>query len=82
MLMMAVSLPGGKPSGMVWTRPSTPRSHSESKYGFWQTSSGVLPPSSSRGSSAMPSPIISIYFMWFPPYVFSEDRNRPALQTL
>ena len=67
MLIMAVSLPGGKPSGMVCTRPSVPRSLSESKYGLLQTSSGVLPPNSSRGSSAMPSPMMSIYFMRVPP---------------
>ena len=36
--MMAVSLPGGKPSGIVCTRPSSPRSLSESKKGFSQAS--------------------------------------------
>ena len=64
MPMMAVSLPGGKPSGMVWQRPSSPRSQRESKKGFRQASRGVLPPSSARGSSAMPSPIMRTYFIF------------------
>lgn len=63
MAMMAVSLPGGKPSGMVCTEPSSPRRERESKKGLPEASRGVLPPSSGRGSSAMPSPIISMYFM-------------------
>ena len=68
--MMAVSLPGGKPSGIVCTRPSSPRSLSESKKGFSQASSGVRPPRAAMGSSAMPSPIISTYFMAVPPWLF------------
>ena len=67
--MMAVSLPGGKPSGMVWTRPSSALAQSESKKGFLQTSSGVLPSSCSSGSSAIPSPIMRTYFIYLPPLV-------------
>ena len=67
MPIMAVSLPGGKPSGMVCTRPSSAFSQRESKNGLRQTSSGVFPPSCSSGSSAMPSPIMRTYFMCFPP---------------
>lgn len=43
MPIMAVSLPGGKPSGMVCTRPSSAFSQRESKNGLRQTSSGVFP---------------------------------------
>ena len=61
--MMAVSLPGAYPSGTFFTLPSTPCAASSSIAALLETSSGVFPPSSSTGWSAMPSPMMSRYFI-------------------
>ncbi len=58
----AVSLPAGTPAGTVWHRPSRPPAR-RSICGRVSAASGVLPPSSETGSSAMPSPMTSTYFM-------------------
>ena len=65
MLVMAVSLPAGRPLGQLLTEPSTPRRLIQSKVGRLAYSSGVLPPSSGTGLSAMPSPINNRYFIYF-----------------
>ena len=61
--MMAVSLPAGRLSGTLRTLPTSPFAASSSINGFFAYSSGVRPPSSGTGSSAIPSPITRMYFM-------------------
>ena len=59
----ATSLPGGKPSGTVFTFPVRPFRAAAFMFGLFAAMSGVFPPSSSSGKSAMPSPITTMYFM-------------------
>ena len=66
--MMAVSLPGAKPSGTLRTLPSTPRRARSSIASFFDASSGVRPPSVSSGWSAMPSPMTRMYFILYPSF--------------
>src|SRR5271163_2563678 len=65
--MVPTSLPGGMPAGIVRVRPSVPRDAMRSILGLCAASSGVLPPSSSHGQSAMPSPWMMTYFNVSPP---------------
>ena len=67
---VATSLPGAIPSGIVRTCPTCPFRAKKSILGVRLTSSGVRPPSASRGSSAIPSPTTRTYF------------NRPAPQRI
>jgi hypothetical protein len=60
---MAVSLPAGIPSGTVCTLPKTPAPASLSIAGVFAYCKGVFPFSTGSGSSAIPSPIINIYFI-------------------
>src|SRR5689334_3041611 len=55
------------PAGIVATSPSSPREAIKSMLGLRAASSGVLPPSSSHGQSAMPSPWMMTYFKAQPP---------------
>ena len=55
-LMFATSLEVGNPSGSVSSVPDRPLRAIQSMLGVAAASSGVRPPSSSIGSSAMPSP--------------------------
>src|SRR6266852_1312514 len=66
--MVPTSLPEGIPGGMVATNPSSPRVASRSMLGLLAASSGVLPPNSSQGQSAIPSPWMITYFMVFANY--------------
>ena len=63
----AVSLPGGIPSGIIHVIPISAVRARASMAGVSAASSGVLPPSSSLGSSAIPSPKITAYFILIPP---------------
>lgn len=62
-LRFATSEPGGIPSGIVLTIPMVPLPASQSMLGvaaFWRT---VKPPISSIGLSAIPSPMMTTYFI-------------------
>src|ERR687888_386616 len=61
--MVPTSLPGGRPRGMVRVSPRMPREAMWSRFGVRAYSSGVFPPSSAIGSSAMPSPWRTTYFI-------------------
>src|SRR5206468_4493667 len=54
--IVPTSLAGGKPRGMVRVSPRMPREAMWSRFGMRAYSSGVFPPSSAIGSSAIPSP--------------------------
>src|ERR1700682_3609342 len=78
--MVPTSLPGAMPSGIVATRPSSPRDAIRSMLGLRAASSGVLPPCSSHGQSAMPSPWIITYFNAGPPLkVLLSLKDRAGL---
>ena len=66
--MMAVSLPGAKPSGTLRTLPRMPWRARSSIASFFDASSGVRPPSVSSGWSAMPSPMTRMYFILYPSF--------------
>jgi len=53
----------GKYGGTLLARPTTPTATISSIAGVWAACKGVLPPSTSCGSSAQPSGIIIAYFM-------------------
>src|SRR5213076_467199 len=61
--MVPTSLPGGRPRGMVRVSPRMPREAMWSRFGVRAYSSGVFPPSSAIGSSAIPSPWRTTYFI-------------------
>ena len=61
--MFVTSLPGVIPSGVVFAAPILPLEARSSIYGVFATCSGVLPSNSASGSSAMPSNMISRYFI-------------------
>src|SRR5256886_9245522 len=61
--MVPTSLPGGRPRGMVRVSPRMPREAMWSRFGMRAYSSGVFPPSSAIGSSAIPSPWRTTYFI-------------------
>src|SRR5947207_1970891 len=61
--MVPTSLPGGRPRGMVRVSPRMPREAMWSGFGVRAYSSGVFPPSSAIGSSAIPSPWRTTYFI-------------------
>src|ERR1700687_5832465 len=56
---------------MVATNPRSPRVASRSMLGLLAASSGVLPPNSSHGQSAIPSPWMITYFMVVANYPFT-----------
>src|SRR2546426_429035 len=68
--MVPTSLPGGRPRGMVRVSPRMPREAMWSRFGVRAYSSGVFPPSSAIGSSAIPSPCSTTYFI--------DPRSSPA----
>src|SRR3989304_5689938 len=71
MLMFATSLPGGNPSGTLLKSPkSPPEDAMVSMLGVFAYSRGVLPPNSAMGSSAIPSPMSSAYFIKISPVPF------------
>src|SRR5438132_6047547 len=61
--MVATSEPDSKPAGTVRTVPMRPAMAMASMLGVWAASSGVLPPSSFKGSSAAPSGMMIAYFI-------------------
>ena len=61
--IVATSLPLSNPSGTVRTSPCRPSIATRSMFGVSAASSGVLPPSSVKGSSAAPSGMMMAYFM-------------------
>ena len=61
--MFAISLPFGMPSGSVASIPHVPLRASMSRFGFFATMSGVLLCVQVFMSSAMPSPMMIMYFI-------------------
>src|SRR3989338_3160487 len=61
--MQPTSEPGLNPSGIVLTHPVRPSRAMRSMWGCFATSSGVLSPSASMGTSLTPSGKITIYFI-------------------
>src|SRR5207247_8143585 len=61
--IVPTSLPVGNPRGMVRVSPRMPREAMWSRFGMRAYSSGVFPPSSAIGSSAIPSPWRTTYFI-------------------
>ena len=59
----ATSLPGDIPAGTFCTMPSSPLAARSSMVGILAYSRGVLPPSSATGSSDIPSPKTTMYFI-------------------
>ena len=76
--MMAVSLPGAKPSGTLRTLPRMPWRARASIASFFDASSGVRPPSVSSGWSAMPSPMTRMYFIPYPSFRKIFRRGVPC----
>src|SRR3989454_9776848 len=76
--MVPTSLPGGRPRGMVRVRPRMPREAMWSRFGVRATSSGVLPPSSGIGSSAIPSPCSTTTFIESPTLTNLEHCGQPG----
>src|SRR5215510_8150948 len=60
--MFPTSLPGAIFGGITAARPTSPRAASRASVGISAASSGVRPPSASRGSSAQPSGTQITYF--------------------
>ena len=60
---MAVSLPAGRGGGQLTTLPTSPLAAIRSMAGVGAAWRGVLFPSWGTGSSAIPSPMISRYFV-------------------
>src|SRR5207247_3411903 len=76
--MVPTSLPGGRPRGMVRVSPRMPREAMWSRFGVRAYSSGVLPPSSAIGSSAIPSPWRTTYFIATTDLVQLQNGGQPG----
>src|SRR3989441_7373122 len=76
--MVPTSLPGGRPRGMVRVSPRMPREAMWSRFGVRAYSRGVFPPSSAIGSSAIPSPWRTTYFITIAALVERQHGGQPC----